>query len=1107
MGDSVLSKNPLQTTAAAPDISTKLAQDSTTQAHSNSSSDMSLGTKAVRVAQVTAQGLAETPAGILHTVETDLSPSHWAQTGMMIASSAAFGIALRTILPESGAVKAIAGLAMGAYFLKDGVTPMFHAWGAVTSNGSSQTMSDASKMMGDGLGNFAVDGFVSMKAANWGSEITPDLANRIAPKQWNAIEAFKSEHLASTSPLIAPLATGLSTFSAKFHESVKGFADKLDPVRASHSPGEVADAVAASQKANLAEAKSDSLYRHGIAGTDGNTHGLDRTVSLLLDGEDPNTIAAGDGPIDALKVKTRFANTDFANHDGLFIPQQFDGRGALTAEPLDAAKGTGTGRSGTRPVSDATQAKPTDSSSTTDNGNETAASRILNAATMDQMAAVIRTHLAATTDEEGIVRDGINRALGAVDVRTNPAVKTLLGYQGPTDAMINLAGQVGSDPASYMQVEDLFHRYADAAVQSGSRGIGETGDHVARFNAYTKEYFTTWYRNILQAGIDPNVALQRKMVPPLGEVTSDIEQIGVDHQGNPIYAHQGPHTVRSIFGPNGEPIWPIDLIKIPIRELELRAVLTSGVDDHEQMHDEEGNSKMFAFDPATRDATLGKLAKTAAGADAGKVVDVPNGGVDPQDVLLNNIARQAQKLPADQRDTFMESALQRTPQDKVLTAANAANEILGERSGSTPINVPGTGKMPLLLFVANVAAMADDRSPADVLREAMAHQEDPTTRTNISANVDNLLGANGKAMIPLADGTKVPLKDVIMKVSDATRNPHFDTYEQALPKQINMQDLLVGNSKAIAGEFIADLGAASTSGQTAAPYFQALREDGKLSAKSVMGQEMRSEDNPLGMELHPVDEMRPYVLAAFAREAATAKGGHDQGLLDWANALEKYADDAGQGGPITYASLDAPGQKLEIPRDTYINFMRQLVHAQIYEPLPRLQGHSMMDILPDLRKNFKINNDVSDQWVEAIKQGKGPESVPLDKSTTKITHIYGAGQLTFLKLMAADPTADPIAVNDKINQFSDYFGNQYVDNNPHAQTTFVQSLQLNPTQTLKQVPLGIASQVGRGARVIPQFTDYAGRNSNSIANVGGSLLLQDLLGLRKTQEQMLNPQQ
>ena len=238
--------------------------------------------------------------------------------------------------------------------------------------------------------------------------------------------------------------------------------------------------------------------------------------------------------------------------------------------------------------------------------------------------------------------DRMNTHTGAIDVRTNPNVRPLKGYEVASKAAFDLAAEVGTDPASFQQVDGLFERFAAGALQSGTGESSDIAAHVVRMGLYAKENFDTYRDNIIKAGIDPDVALAQKPAPPLVEGTSDLQRIGTDLDGSPVYAHEGPHTLRSIYGPNGEPIWPLDMVKTPIREIGMRGVNTSGIDGHELMHDQFG--QMAKFDPVVREAKLGEAAAKAWGDEANKMVDLPNGGKDPQQVLLDAVVRKLAKV-------------------------------------------------------------------------------------------------------------------------------------------------------------------------------------------------------------------------------------------------------------------------------------------------------------------------------------------------------------------------------------------------------------------------------------------------------------------------------
>ncbi|HEY9713827.1 MAG TPA: hypothetical protein V6C72_10180, partial [Chroococcales cyanobacterium] len=332
MGDSTNIKDVLNTpTQTAPDISHKLSQDSTTSPSSSSSSDsnsMSLGTKALRVGQVTLEGLAQTPSGILHSAEDFIKPENWGKDAMMIGSSAAFGFLMRTALPESGALTTAAGLIMGGMFLKDGAMPMIHAWGTVTSDSSSNAMQQAAKQMGDGLGNFAFEGGISMAAAGLASKATPDVWNKVAPDKWSAIESWKANNLSNTSPL----GSSLSQFGVKFTSGISGLADSIDPPKPSVADltrDQIANSLASSTKDHIVADRSERIYRNGLQGSNGISHGLDRSVDILLGGEDPRVVPAN---LEPATVSEKLAGMDLTQPNAVSLQSD-------AVDPADVAAG------------------------------------------------------------------------------------------------------------------------------------------------------------------------------------------------------------------------------------------------------------------------------------------------------------------------------------------------------------------------------------------------------------------------------------------------------------------------------------------------------------------------------------------------------------------------------------------------------------------------------------------------------------------------------------------------------------------------------------------------------------------------------------------------
>jgi hypothetical protein len=729
------------------------------------------------------------------------------------------------------------------------------------------------------------------------------------------------------------------------------------------STEDVMNTLVNSEKAHGRHDYSEKIYSQGAIGSDGHTHGLDGTVDALLAGQNPREIPAAKpslatnpdlqtGPMDQIAGWTQ--------RRGIFVPDH------LTE---------GTGKPEIVVPAGADAAIKPGAEAASGGGKKTfTTAEAMTAENMTKLAGVIKTQIASVSDTASAVRDAVGRPTAVVHAATEQNFKPLdQGYLLARNAMMDLANQVGDNPRNWMQVEGLFKRLSDATSQAHGYNNGMDGQHVGRMNIYAAENQTTYVRNMIAAGIDPIKAMAQKPLPALVELSDDQMVVGRDPKtGKVVTSHQGPHTVRAIYGPNGEQVWPIDLVKYPVRDLGTRGHLTSGIYGHEFGHDQFG--QLGKLDPEIRDAKLVQAAEKALGDKANEMVTIPK--AKPE------------------------------------------------------------------------AGGAENGAPAEPVESDMP----------------------------------------------------------PLPDQMPMKEVVVNLAKAWADETVADWLAAAETGQSAAPYFQALRKGGQLYNGTVMSESMRSAENPMGIEAHPVDKVRPLLQAALIRKMALNQDGtSDPALMAHADALEAYSKNAGKPGDIVIASEDAQGQSITIPLESFKKFLPELVNMQVDTPLPRLQGHTFFEILPDLRKNYAKIEGLSDTWTDAINSGKTPENVPFDINSTKMTHVYGAGQPTMLKLIAGG--MDPMQAQAKVNEFSDFFGNKYLAGDPHVdpvKTPVLKQLQLAPAATIARFPEMASHGIGKAIANQYQVRDWLGRNSVPVSAAGGSLAIQDLMGLHKKKEEILN---
>ncbi len=107
----------------------------------------------------TLKGLENVPAGVVHAVKDNID--HPMKALETVASAAAMGIVLKTVLPETGSAGKIAGVALGAYFTYKSAEPVINTYKFV---GHAKTMDDinlAGRNLGDIGGSFIVNSAIA----------------------------------------------------------------------------------------------------------------------------------------------------------------------------------------------------------------------------------------------------------------------------------------------------------------------------------------------------------------------------------------------------------------------------------------------------------------------------------------------------------------------------------------------------------------------------------------------------------------------------------------------------------------------------------------------------------------------------------------------------------------------------------------------------------------------------------------------------------------------------------------------------------------------------------------------------------------------------------
>ena len=262
--------------------------------------------------------------------------------------------------------------------------------------------------------------------------------------------------------------------------------------------------------------------------------------------------------------------------------------------------------------------------------------------------------------------------------------------------------------------------------------------------------------------------------------------------------------------------------------------------------------------------------------------------------------------------------------------------------------------------------------------------------------------------------------------------------------------------KAQANENTADMWGAAWTGKNAGfslgMLLQALRDSGKLESRTVYGQPLANEENPLGIEVHAIDKLRPIMIA----QAMRILGKGDTLVNSQADALEAYAKANGKAGDYTWFQIkpkspemgsdvnpnyeesnqvnDTPGKPKTPPPSFSINedlmnkAGRAIVEAQLTTPLSSLKGRTFNDILPDLASQVHRMADLGKIMADDIESGKNPSDFKFNTKDYTMNDVLGAGIDAATLLVSRG--MDPLEANTKLNEFSGYIRNLYHTDNP-----------------------------------------------------------------------------
>ncbi len=319
-------------------------------------------------------------------------------------------------------------------------------------------------------------------------------------------------------------------------------------------------------------------------------------------------------------------------------------------------------------------------------------------------------------------------------------------------------------------------------------------------------------------------------------------------------------------------------------------------------------------------------------------------------------------------------------------------------------------------------------------------------------------------------------------------------------------DLIEHIFKAQADENTADIWGAAWTGHNGGGalgiLLQSLRKGGQLETRNVFGKEFVAPDNPLGFEVHAFDALRPKIVAATMR----ARANGDKNVLEYAQALERYSDEASRPGDYVFANMDKPGETISITRKDLEDVIPHLIDAQMNTPLPALQGKSFGDILPDLPAHMAKMDNLAGLMVDAVNKGKKPNEIPFDTQHYSINQVFGAGMPAAMRLVAQG--MDASEANKAVNKMSDFLRALYHDNDPHVdplKPTTLQAIRLTSPKDIaastRRVAAAATENTGIAIGKTPAFFNGLGDRTSSLGGALGSVEIGSYIRNMEAQKQ------
>jgi hypothetical protein len=569
-----------------------------------------------RVLYVTGEGLAKSPMAawdaMTHTTGSDLLKT--AGTGAL------FGLGMRVLLPETGAMKALVGTAMSYFFIKDAAQPILSGWKDAAGAKDLAELHAASDHMAGGLGHFAWNSAVGM-----GSGMLADgaaglvLKNTVRGRQF---EAWKDRQFNSEE-------TAAGRFFKWSERTADNTSDAVSDKLLGRRRGALADDLSLAEKLEAIKQAS----KHGVAENGG-------VQSEKLDLE---TI---------LSHRKRYRDTDFTTK----IDNLLDG--TQHAEVTPVVKPELTTNIRMRMLND--QKPPVGDNPPPNTGGADpiiitdAAAKVtpprptgdVNNANVGDMAVAMRKLTGAVTKEDIAVAQAKEDIAGPVSSTMRSGTAPLdQGHFSNNELLLKLNDEIktADDYRSAGMLLDHF-RTANNQLEIAARGNKGGLNAITDLNQYSRSIHALMLKALDDNGVPRSVV--RGSNSPLFTIR--------DSDG------AGPYTIPAIKDPRtGKAVTDAAVVTYPREYQGMEGVHTSGVYAHELGHDLIYGD-LLRFPTEARDNILTtKIVGNAMKANGIADVDVqvpgaPGGVMKKSELFVQLLKAQANENTADMFGTSVD---------------------------------------------------------------------------------------------------------------------------------------------------------------------------------------------------------------------------------------------------------------------------------------------------------------------------------------------------------------------------------------------------------------------------------------------------------------------